>query len=337
MDREPADRAYELVNGFRASQLVHFAAQLRIPDLLADGPRSAADLGAATGIDVDRLHRVLRGLAGLGVLAETEEGRFRNTEVGDLFREGVQGSRRAMSLMWLPESYRAWDHLMDTMRSGKPGHDIAHGENLWESLARDADFAARFNEAMVSGTVEIGEFVAAGSDFSGASVIVDVGGGNGGLAAGILQAHHHLRAIICDLPAGLAGTQVYLSQQGVSHRCTTVEADFFEKVPTGGDVYLLKNIIHDWDDEHATLILSACRRASRRGARILLIERLLPARVTDSPEHLNAVMTDLQMMVQLGGRERTVAEYRTLLEQTGFEFTRSRAGALYGVVEGVAS
>jgi hypothetical protein len=337
MDRAPADRAYELVNGFRAAQLVRLAAQLRVPDLLADGPVSAEDLAAATGIDADRLHRVLRGLAGLGVLVETEEGRFRNTEVGDLFREGVRESRRAMALMLLPESYRAWDHLMETMRSGKPGHQIAHGGSLWDSLARDADFASRFNQGMVSNTDEIIEFVAAGSDFSSASMIVDVGGGNGSLAAGILRAHPHLRAIICDLPAGLAGTREYLSRQRVSDRCTTVEADFFEKVPTGGDVYLLKNIIHDWDDEHARLILSACRRASRRGARILIVERLMPARVTDSPEHLNAVMTDLQMMVQLGSRERTLAEYRTLLEQAGFEFRRALPGPLYGVVEGVAS
>jgi orsellinic acid C2-O-methyltransferase len=335
--RAPAERAYELVNGFRASQLVRLAAQLRIPDLLADGPLSAEDLGVATGIDADRLHRVLRGLAGLGVIVETEEGRFRNSEVGNLFREGVHGSQRARALMLLPESYRAWDHLMETVRSGKTGHEIAHGGSLWDSLARDADFAKRFNQAMVSGTAEIAEFVAAGSDFSSASVIVDVGGGNGALAAGILRAHPHLRAIICDLPAGLAGTREYLTRQGVLDRCAAVEADFFETVPIGGDVYLLKDIIHDWDDEHATVILSACRRAAGQGARILLIERLLPTRVTDNPEHLNAVMTDLQMMVQLGSRERTLAGYRALLDGAGFQFERSLDGTLYGIVEGVAS
>jgi hypothetical protein len=202
VDWVPGDRAYALVNGFRASQLVRLAAQLRVPDLLADEPLSAEDLSAATGIDAGRLHRVLRGLAGLGVLLETEEGRFRNTEVGELFRDGVPGSRRAMALMLLPESYRAWDHLMETLRSGRTGHEIAHGGSLWDSLASDADFAARFNQAMVSDTEQIAEFVAAGLDFSSASLIVDVGGGNGALAAGILRAHLHLRAIICDLPAG---------------------------------------------------------------------------------------------------------------------------------------
>jgi hypothetical protein len=337
VDWVPGDRAYALVNGFRASQLVRLAAQLRVPDLLADEPLSAEDLSAATGIDAGRLHRVLRGLAGLGVLLETEEGRFRNTEVGELFRDGVPGSRRAMALMLLPESYRAWDHLMETLRSGRTGHEIAHGGSLWDSLASDADFAARFNQAMVSDTEQIAEFVAAGLDFSSASLIVDVGGGNGALAAGILRAHLHLRAIICDLPAGLSGTRDYLEGHGVADRSTTVEADFFEAIPTGGDVYLLKDIIHDWDDERAKLILSACRRATRQGARILVIERLLPVRVTDDPEHLKAVMTDLQMMVQLGSRERTLAEYRALLERAGFQFKGSRTGPLYGVVEGVAS
>ena len=336
MDRTPADRAYELVNGFRASQLVRLAAQLEIPDRLADGPLSAEDLGRATGINADRLRRVLRGLTALGVFEETEDGCFGNTEVGKLFREGVKGSRRAMAMMLLPESYRAWDHLMETMRGGTTGHRIAHGGTLWDSLARDSDFAARFNQAMASGSEQVTEFVARASDFSDVSVIVDVGGGKGALAAGILRAHRHLRAIICDLAAGLTETQQYAAQQGVSDRCTTIESNFFERVPDGGDVYLFKDIIHDWDDDHASQILRTCRHACHPGARILLIERVFPARVTDNPEHLNATMTDLQMMVQLGSRERTLAEYCLLLEGAGFRLGRSVYGPLYGIVEGIA-
>lgn len=332
-----AARAYELVNGFRASQLVRLAAQLRIPDLVADGPRSPEELGTATGIDADRLRRALRGLAALGVLVETEDGRFACTEVGELIREAVPGSLSSLALMLLPESYRAWDHLLETVRSGRTGYEIAYGVSLWELLGRDPEYAERFNRAMVATSEEVAEFVAAGSDFSKALVIVDVGGGNGALAAGILRAHPHLRGIVCDLAAGLAGTSEYLSIRGVLNRCTVVECDFFLSVPKGGDVYLLKNIIHDWDDAHATHILSACRRAMGPGARILLVERILPARVTDNPAHLNAVMTDLQMMVQLGSRERTLAEYRGLLEGAGFRFSGSSPGALFGVVEAVVS
>jgi hypothetical protein len=332
-----ADRAYELVNGFRASQLVRLASQLRIPDLLAQGPLSSEQLAGATGIHAGRLRRVLRGLVALGVLAETEEGRFKNTEVGNMFREGVVGSQRPAAMMLLPESYRAWDHLMETVRSGTPGHEIAHGGTLWDSMRRDPDYAERFNQAMASNSERVAAFVAAGYEFSTASLVVDVGGGNGALVAGILEAHPHLRGMICDLPAGLAGAAKYLKDHGVADRCSMVESDFFESVPPGAGVYLLKNIIHDWDDERAVRILSTCRRAAGPGARILIIERLLPSRVTDDPAHLNPVMTDLQMMVQLGSRERTVEQYRALLEAAGWRFERSVSGGLYGIVEAVAS
>jgi hypothetical protein len=241
-----------------------------------------------------------------------------------------------MVMMLLPESYQAWNHLKETMQSGTTGHQIAHGGTLWDSLARDTDFAARFNQAMASGSEQVTEFVAGALDFANASVIVDVGGGKGGLAAGILRAHGHLRAIICDLEVGLADTEQYITDQGVSDRCTAIESNFFERVPEGGDVYLLKDIIHDWDDDHALQILQTCRRASHPGARILLIDRVLPERVTDNPQHLNATMTDLQMMVQLGSRERTLMEYRLLLERAGFRFRSSIPGPLYGIVEGIA-
>lgn len=336
MDRTPADRAYELVNGFRASQLVRLAAELRVPDRLADGPLSADELGRATDMNPGRLRRVLRGLAALGVVEEVDDGCFKNTEVGELFREGVDGSQRARAMMLLPESYRAWDYLMETMRSGRTGHEIAHGGTLWDSLARDADFAARFNQAMASGSEQISDFVANAWEFSNVSIIVDVGGGNGALAAGILRAHPHLRGIISDLPAGLAETQHYVAQKGVSERCSVVESNFFDDVPNGGDVYLLKDILHDWDDDHASQILKTCRRACHPGARILLIERVLPTRVTETPEHLNATMTDLQMMVQLGSRERTLGEYRGLLEEAGFGIGSWIPGPLYGIVEGIA-
>jgi O-methyltransferase/methyltransferase family protein len=332
-----AARAYELVNGFRASQLVRLATHLKIPDLLADGPRSCAELSAATGVDANRLHRALRGLVGLGVLVEDEQGRFAKTEVGELFREAVPGSLSPLAKMLLPESYRAWEHFAETMQTGTTGWQIAYGASLWELLARDPDYGQRFNRAMVAMSQTVAEFVAAGSDFATAHMIVDVGGGNGALAAAILRLHPGLRAIVCDIAAGLAGTHEYLAQHEVLDRCTIVESDFFESVPEGGDVYLLKNIVHDWDDEHATRILAACRRAMSSNSRILLIERLLPVRVTDEPVHLNAVMTDLQMMVQLGGQERTEQEYRSLLERAEFQFSRSVSGGLLGLVEAVAS
>ena len=333
---KPSDRAFELVNGFRASQLVLSAVELHIPDLLAGGPMLPDQLSTATQVDVVRLRRLLRGLAALGVLAEDGDGRFANTEVGAVFREGVDGTRRPLAMWLIPGSYRIWDHLMETLQTGVTGHSLAYGGTLWDTIASDPDYASRFNQSMAANSEEAVRFVAGAGDFAGASLIVDVGGGTGALAAGILLAHPHLRGIVCDLAAGLAETPQYMARLGLASRCSMVEADFFKSVPSGGDVYLLKQILHDWDDRDSAKILSVCRRAMGAGARIIIVERLLPARVTTEPSHLNPVMTDLQMMVQLGGRERTLEEYKRLLGAAGFEFTRSVPGGLYAIVEAVA-
>jgi hypothetical protein len=189
---------------------------------------------------------------------------------------------------------------------------------------------------MASNSEEFAQFVATSGGFDGVALIVDVGGGTGALTAGILRAHPHLRGIVCDLPAGLAETRQYIAGRGVADRCSIVETDFFKSVPSGGDVYLLKQIIHDWDDKDAAAILSVCRRAMNPGTRIILIERILPSRVTEDPSHLNPVMTDLQMMVQLGAQERTLVEYQALLAGAEFKFSRLVPGALFGLVEAVA-
>jgi len=331
----PGDRAYELVNGFRAAQVVSSAVELRIPDLLAEGAMSAEQLSAATHIDADRLRRLLRGLVALGVSEQSGEGRFSNTAVGEMFREGVPGSRRAQTRMLIPESYRAWDHLMETLRTGVPGHKLAHGGTLWDSIARDPDFAARFNDAMAGNSEQVAELVGR-LDFATARLIVDVGGGEGALVGRILKSHPHLRGIVCDLAPGLAETRAYLEGLGVADRCDIVECDFFESVPSGGDVYLLKDILHDWDDDHAQTILAVCRRAISPGARIMIVERLVPSRATTEPGHLNAAMTDLQMMVQLGGRERTVEELQRLFERASFRLLGTHPVGLWNVVEGLA-
>ncbi len=155
MALKPEDRAYQLVNGFRATQVVTAAVRSKIPDLLAGGPMSVDRLSEETKIDADRLRRLLRGLVALGVVAEQDDGRFVNTEVGELFREGVPGSRRAAAMVLVPESYRAWDHFLETIRTGVTGHFLAHGGSLWETLQRDPDFAARFNQAMASNSTEV--------------------------------------------------------------------------------------------------------------------------------------------------------------------------------------
>ena len=326
------DRAYELVNGFRTTQIVHAAVELRIPDLVADGQESAADLARATGIDPSRLRRLLRVLVALGVLSESSEGSFANTEVGELFRTDAPGSRRPLVRMLVPESYRSWDHLMETLRTGVVSHQLTHGSTLWEHIARDPDYGARFNAAMAGNTEHLAQFVSEAGDFSHAALAVDVGGGEGSLIAGVLGAHPGLRGIVYDLAAGLPQTADYLSSHGLADRCSLVEGNFFESVPPG-DVYLLKDILHDWDDEKATAILRVCRREMKPDARLMIVERMMPSRVTTSAAHLNAVITDLQMMVQLGGQERTLEEFEALLDAALLKLAKLTPGGVYQLIE----
>lgn len=312
------------------------AVELNIPDLLAKGAMSAEQLSAATHIDAGRLRRLLRGLVALGVLEEGRADLFSNTKVGEVFRKGAPGSRRAMARMLIPQAYRSWDHFMETLRTGVPGEKLAYGRTLWDSIARDPDFAARFNEAMASNSEQVAEFVAATADFAGAGLIVDVGGGTGALAGAILRSHPHLRGIVCDIPAGFAEAHEYLAGLGVADRCAVKECDFFHSVPGAGDIYLLKDILHDWDDDHAETILTVCRKAMHGGARVLIVERLAPTLVTTRPRDLNAAMADLHMMVQLGGRERNVEDFERMFKRTGFAFERIHRGDPYNVVIGLA-
>jgi len=299
-----------LIGGFRASSLVRTAALLRVPDVLAEGPASACELAAQAGVLADPLGRVLRGLATLGVVEELPDHRFRLTDVGDCLRDRP-GSLRALAIMQPAESQVAFTHLEHTLQTGQPVYAKAHGMSRWDHLAAEPELSRAFNDAMVGWSQRVAPVLARNFPFGAARVVVDVGGGAGALLSGILAAHPHCEGIDFDLPAGLRDARPLLEAAGVWDRCRLVEGSFFESVPGGGDVYLLKQILHDWSDADCMRILDRCREAMGDDARLLVVERLLPDVAT--PADLRTVMGDLQMMVVLGGRERTVEEYRRLL------------------------
>lgn len=279
----------------------------------------------------------MRGLAALGVVRETGGARYANTEVGEVFRTGVPGSRRPLAMMHFPQSYRAWEHFVETLRSGATGHSLAYGRTLWETLAADPEFAARFNEGQAANSRAVGDFVAASGDFAGSRLVVDVGGGKGALLAAVLRAHPGVRGIVCDLAAGLSETRAFLASAGVAERVDVVEADFFRAVPAGGDVYLMKDILHDWPDEEAKKILSVCRAAMPDGARLLVVERVVPSEVTEDPAQLNPIMTDLHMMVLFGSQERTPEQLSALFDTAQLKLTRVIPGDAFSVVEARAT
>lgn len=335
MERAAQDHAFQLVSGFRSTQMVRAAVQLKIPDLVATGPRSSDDLAASTGVRAEPLRRILRCLVTVGVFTETDDGRFGATPVSECLRD-QPGTMRGMALMMPTDSYTAFGDVMHTLQTGEPAFEHIFRMTRWEQLAKDPEKAAVFNAAMQSRTEQIRGGVAAAYDFSGLRTAIDVGGGRGTLIAGLLKAHPHLRGTVFDLDAGLAETDRYLKEEGVRDRCEIVSGSFFESVPAGHDAYVLKNIIHDWDDEKAIAILASCRKAMGPDARLILVEHVIPIRAENTPDARRIFMDDVQMLVMLGGQERTEAEYRALMQAANLRLTRVLpTDSIFQLIEGV--
>jgi O-methyltransferase domain len=303
------------------SQAVYVATRLGIPDLLADGPRDIEELAHETGSHLPSLRRVLAALAAVGVLDKIGPCRFALTDVGGGLRTGVPGSVRPAVLFLLNESHwRPWGHLLHTVRTGQTAFEHAHGASLFEYLARHPEEADLFNKGMAGNSPAHARLVAAAYDFSRMSLVVDVAGGRGRLLATILESNPHLRGILFDLPRIVEDARQLINDAGVADRCEFVGGNFFEAVPEGGNAYILRNIIHDWEDDQAVAILTTCRRAMADGARLILVERYVAEDPREAPLVHHA---DLEMLVNVGGLERTTDEYGKLLARCGLRLVQT--------------
>jgi predicted O-methyltransferase YrrM len=331
---EGAAALTEMMMGFRVTQLLYVATKLGIADLLKDGPRSVGELAQATGAHERSLYRVLRALASVGVFAEDGEGRFGLTPMAEMLQSGVANSQRAKMLYYGdPTQWRTWGELMYSVKTGETGFEHVFGMGKWEYREQHREENDIFNDFMTENTRGQTSAVVAAYDFSGMRTVVDVGGGHGALMAAILEANPSVRGIVCDMAHVVEGAQEVLEAAGVADRCEVAACDFFESVPGGGDAYILKVIIHDWDDKEAATILKTVRRAMSEGGRLLLVENVIPPGNGAHP----GKMLDIVMLVELGGRERTGEEYEALLGEAGFRMTRivPTEGPL-SIVEGVA-
>jgi ubiquinone/menaquinone biosynthesis C-methylase UbiE len=296
-------------------------ARLGIADLLAAGPRSAEDLAAATGADAPALRRLLSALGSVDICRQRDDGCFEMTPLGALLGTNVPCSVRSWALQWGGEAWQVWANLLHSVRTGQSARALITGSAGFAHLERDPQAAEVFNQAMVDVTRLAAVDLAEAYDFAGQR-IVDVGGGYGELLAQILKAHPTAQGVLFDMPHAISRARAHLAGRGLDGRCEFVSGDFFVRVPAGADLYVLKTVIHDWPDEKAREILRTCVRAMAPGARLLLIERLMPERLVPSAQDRALARVDLHMLVALGAQERTEAGMRALLNSAGLDPVR---------------
>lgn len=314
----PQTRLIGYVTGFFASQAVIAAAELGVADAIAAGAGTAEEVARRVGSEPNSTYRLLRALGGLGLVSEDRGRRFQLTPTGELLRTDVPGSLRDYARMQLGH-YVPWGQLTEAVRTGRSAFDLTYGRPVFDWLAEHPQSAAIFDRAMSNFTATIARHVASGFDFSAYPTVVDLGGGVGELLAEILVQHPSVCGVLADLPHVLERGRAYLTSRGLAARVTFEPTDFFASVGGGGDLYVMKSVLHDWNDEQSLAILKNVRAA---GSRLLLVERVMAE--PGEPLDPRAPLFDLNMMALTGGRERTASEWRELLAGAGFGIARIR-------------
>jgi hypothetical protein len=298
------------------TQGVYVVAELGIADLLAAGPLTVEELADRAGVHADSLYRLLRALASMGVFSEDAQSRFSLTPAAEVLRSDSPAMFRAFAIMAGSETYQAWGKLLYSVKTGKQGFQHAYGAPFFEYMTQRPDRHAIYDAAMCAVHGPETQPVLDAFDFSVFQTVADVGGGNGSTLAAILKRHPQLKGILFDLPAVAERSRTWLARAGLSDRCQIVGGDFFKCVPSA-DVYVLRHVIHDWEDDDAQTILRRCCEAMGPGGRIVLIETVLPP--ANQPSF--GKWLDL-MMLLVGGRERTEEQYRTLFARANLRLSR---------------
>ncbi len=306
-----------MIVGSWVTQAIYVAAELGIADLLGAGSRTTEELARETRTDSASLYRVLRALASVDIFREDGEGRFRLMPMGILLGSDAPGSKRALAIMAGAEFYRSWGGLLSSVETGAAAFDKVFGKPFFRYMSDNPDRWQIYDDAMTG--VHDGETkpVLDAYDFPSCGTIVDVGGGNGLTLAAILRRHPRARGVLFDLPAVTRRAEMVMTGSGVSDRCRIVGGDFFDSVPASGDVYLLRHVIHDWEDREAIAILKNCRDAMQPGGRVLVVETVIPS----GNEPCFGKWLDLMMLV-VGGRERTREQYVNLFSAAGLRVAR---------------
>lgn len=314
----PHVQLIQMATGCWISRFVSAAASLRIADHLANGPRSAAEIARLTGTNARALHRFMRTLANFGILTHASDQEFALTPLGEALKSDAPGYARSTILAIAGWMWKAWGEFQYSIETGEPAMKRAFGMPLFDYLAQHPELAAQFSEAMVGIHGTEPPAVAAAYDFSKFDVIVDVGGATGNLLAHILARHSSPQGVLFDRPHVVADAPAFLRSKEMDNRVRIEHGNFFESVPGGGDAYILSHIIHDWNEDQCLTILCNCRTAMKPGAKLLIVEFVLPE---GNKPHFGKV-ADMVMLAIPGGEERTAGEYRTLLARAGLNMTQ---------------
>ena len=325
----PIERLSELIEGYWTTQVIRAAAQLQLPDLLEAQALLPEALARRAGAHAGSVVRLLRAMTTLGLCQARQDGSYSLTEMGALLRSNAAGGKRARVLFTGSTLYRAFEHLPDMVRTGQRAPVMADFEKS------SPQQLAIFQQAMIETSREAVSSAVAVYDFSSFARILDVGGGFGGVLAGLLERFADLAGDVLDLPHAQAGAEAFLARAGLQARARFLPGDFFQSVPAGYDGYLMKFILHDWDDAQAIAILKSCRTAAAADSRLVVLERLVPDPLEDRPAHRTVMQADMTMMAW-GGQERSEHEYRELLVQAGFQLNRVvPTGSSFTVIEAV--
>lgn len=320
MDNSPQGQVAQMLTGYWVSQMVYVAAKLDLAGLLKAGPRSSDDLAQATKTHPRALYRLLRGLASLGIFAEGQPRHFSMTPKAEALLDGVPGSQRAMALMTGEEHYLSWSELLHCVQTNQTGFEKLYKMRPFDYLPLHPEQGAIFDAAMTSVHGQESPAALAAYDFSNIGVLADIGGGNGSLISATLEKHRELRGILFDMPSVIERSRPNIERAGLAGRCQCIAGSFFESVPPGADAYMLRHIIHDWDDHESITILRNCRTAigTNPAGRVLIVETVIPP----GNEPMFGKLLDLNMLVIPGGLERTETEYRELFAASGWRLNR---------------
>ncbi len=324
---------WEMLFGVARTELVTLAAKLDLTDRLGDRARFAHELAAPCEVQADTLFRAMRAMAAIGLYSLRDDGRFENNAVSRTLSKSAPRSMRDAALYFGSDSnLAAWRSFGATVKTGESAFEATHGVSVWQWFDAHPDELATFARAMGRATALEAPMLAKLYPFEDFRDFCDVGGGSGTLASEVLLRHPHLRCVLSDAPRVLEEAKVLLEARGVLSRVTLAPGSFFDDVHAGCELYTMKNILHDWDDARSKKILGIVRRAMKPGARLVLFEGLLD-RHDRRPE---ATLSDLQMIVACNGRERSIDEFRALLEASGFRLGRVFEGAVNCAIEGIA-